>query len=49
MADADQIFVVKDGNIAAHGTQAELLETCALYKEMWEAHISVKDNDGEVA
>lgn len=49
VADADCIFVVKDGQIAARGTQGELLESCPLYKEMWEAHISVKDNDGEVA
>lgn len=49
VADADQIFVVKDGNIAAQGTQDELLEGCPLYKEMWEAHMSVKDNDEEVA
>jgi len=49
VADADCIFVVKDGQIAAQGTQGELLESCSLYKEMWEAHISVKDNDGEVA
>lgn len=49
VADADCIFVVKDGQIAAQGTQSELLKNCSLYKEMWEAHISVKDNDGEVA
>lgn len=49
VADADCIFVVKDGSIAAQGTQAELLENCPLYKEMWEAHMSVKDNDEEVA
>lgn len=49
VADADCIFVVQDGNIAARGTQAELLESCPLYKEMWEAHMSVKDNDEEVA
>ncbi len=49
VADADQIFVVKDGNIAARGTQDELLEGCPLYQEMWKAHMSVKDNDGEVA
>lgn len=49
VADADRIFVVQDGNIAARGTQAELLESCPLYREMWEAHMSVKDNDGEVA
>ena len=47
-ADADQIIVVNQGQIEAAGTQAELLENCPLYKTMWEAHISVKD-DGEVA
>ena len=41
--DSDQIFVVNDGNIAAHGTHEELLATCTHYKEMWNAHISVKD------
>ncbi len=49
VADADCIFVVKDGQIAAQGTQEELLSGCPLYKEMWDAHMSVKDNDGEVA
>ena len=48
IADADQIIVVNQGQIEAAGTQSELLETCPLYKAMWEAHISVKD-DGEVA
>jgi len=46
--DADQIFVVNDGNIEAVGTQEELLSTCPLYKEMWEAHISAKDTTEEV-
>ena len=49
VADADRIFVVQDGRIAAQGTQTELLESCPLYKEMWEAHMSVKDNDEGVA
>lgn len=49
VADADCIFVVEDGHIAAQGTQAQLLESCPLYKEMWEAHMSVKDNDEGVA
>ena len=48
IADADQIIVVNQGQIEAAGTQAELLENRPLYKTMWEAHISVKD-DGEVA
>ncbi|MDO5377998.1 MAG: ABC transporter ATP-binding protein [Clostridia bacterium] len=49
VADADCIFVVKDGRIAAKGTQEELLQACPLYREMWNAHMSVKDNDGEVS
>lgn len=48
IADADQILVVNQGCIEASGTQEELLESCPLYKTMWEAHISVKDS-GEVA
>ena len=48
IADADQIIVVNQGKIEATGTQAELLASCSLYKTMWDAHISVKD-DGEVA
>lgn len=48
IADADQIIVVNQGQIEAAGTQTELLASCPLYKTMWEAHISVKD-DGEVA
>ena len=48
IADADQIIVVNQGKIEACGTQEELLSSCPLYKAMWEAHISVKD-DGEVA
>ncbi len=48
IADADRIFVVQNGNIVGQGTQHELLESCPLYRDMWEAHISVKDS-GEVA
>lgn len=47
VADADQIFVVNKGRIEAHGTQEELLKNCPLYKEMWTAHMSVKDEDNE--
>ena len=41
--DSDQIFVVNDGNVVAHGTHDQLLSSCSLYKDMWNAHISVKD------
>ena len=41
--DSDQIFVINEGNVEAHGTHEELLASCPLYKEMWNAHISAKD------
>lgn len=41
--DADQIVVIKDGNIEAKGTHTELLTSSSLYKNMWEAHIYAKD------
>ena len=45
--DSNQIFVINEGNVAAHGTHEELLASCPLYKEMWNAHISVKDTAKE--
>ena len=45
--DSDQIFVINEGNVAAHGTHEELLASCPLYKEMWNAHISAKDTAKE--
>ncbi len=41
--DADQIYVIKDGKIDSHGTHEELLVQNGLYKSMWEAHVSAKD------
>ena len=40
--NADNIVVLKEGRIAAEGTQEQLLETCPLYRDMWEAHIGAK-------
>lgn len=40
---ADNIVVLKDGEIAAQGRQEELLKTCPLYRQMWEAHIGTKN------
>lgn len=42
---ADNIVVVKDGRIEAQGRHEELLASCLLYKEMWQAHIGAKDGD----
>lgn len=41
--DSDRIFVIEDGNVRAYGTHEELLSGYALYRDMWNAHISVKD------
>ena len=45
--DSDRIFVVNDGNIEDYGKHDELLKSCPLFKEMWEAHISAKDTAKE--
>lgn len=45
--DADNIAVVNDGRIEAQGKHKELLDTCGLYREMWQAHIGAKDGDAE--
>jgi len=43
ITDSDRIFVINDGNVEASGTHDELLISCPLYKNMWEAHRMVKD------
>lgn len=43
ISDADKIVVVKSGQIEAEGTHEELLISCALYQEMWKAHMDTKD------
>lgn len=40
---ADNIVVLKNGEIMAEGRQEELLEKCPLYKDMWQAHIGAKN------
>ena len=45
ITDADKIFVVNNGNIEAVGKHERLLEDCALYRKMWEAHRMAKDED----
>ena len=41
--NADNIVVLKDGEILAQGKQEELLKDCPLYREMWQAHIGAKE------
>ncbi len=43
--DSDDIVLVNDGKIEAHGKHEELLNKSLLYKNMWNAHIQVKDGD----
>lgn len=40
---ADSIVVLQDGAMIAQGRQEQLLETCPLYRQMWQAHIGAKD------
>lgn len=41
--NADQIVVLKKGQIIDSGKQAELLKRCPLYADMWQAHIGAKN------
>ncbi len=41
--NADNIVVLKNGEILAEGRQEELLKTCPLYRDMWQAHIGAKN------
>ena len=45
ITDADCIFVIDGGRVAASGTHAQLLRDSELYREMWRAHIGAKDGD----
>ncbi len=40
--NAGQIIVLEKGRVVATGTQAQLLEECPLYRDMWQAHIGAK-------
>ncbi len=45
ITDADRIFVIDGGRVAASGTHEQLLRDSELYREMWRAHIGAKDGD----
>ena len=40
-------LVIENGVVTESGTHEELLKKCLLYKVMWDAHSSVKDNTDE--
>ena len=45
--DSDCIFVVENGQIMDSGTHEQLLNSCLLYRQMWQAHVSSKDTEKE--
>ena len=44
IVNADKIIVLDKGKIAAEGTHTELLQRSPLYQNMWQSHISSRDN-----
>ncbi|XTB05750.1 ABC transporter ATP-binding protein/permease [Treponema denticola] len=44
---ADKIIVMNHGRIEAEGEHQSLLESCELYRTLWNAHISVSDKKEE--
>jgi len=48
ITSADQIILINDGNVEASGTHEELLEKSDLYRRMWKAHISAKEEEDNV-
>lgn len=41
IADADKIFVIRDGSVVEEGTHQQLLDEGNVYAEMWQSHIGV--------
>lgn len=42
--NCDKIYVISDGEVQEQGTHEQLLGENGLYKEMWDAHVSVRDS-----
>ncbi len=47
ISNSDKIVVVNNGTIEAEGKHNQLLGSCSLYQDMWNAHMEAKDS-GEV-
>ena len=43
ITDAEQIFLIENGELVSYGKHDELLKGCELYRNMWNAHIGTKD------
>lgn len=41
--NAGNIVVLESGKVVAQGKQEALLQTCPLYRQMWQAHIGARD------
>lgn len=42
--NSDNIYVIRDGSVAEQGTHEQLLEANGLYRQMWDASLSVRDS-----
>ena len=42
ITDADNIIVMENGTVSAHGTHETLLKNSELYRDMWAAHTGTK-------
>ncbi|MCR5053380.1 MAG: ABC transporter ATP-binding protein/permease [Lachnospiraceae bacterium] len=45
ITDADRIYLINAGKVEASGTHEELLAKSDIYRNMWEAHVCVRDDD----
>ena len=45
IVNSDDIILVNNGVVEAHGKHQELLDKSELYRNMWNAHIQAKDGD----
>ncbi|ATW26938.1 ABC transporter ATP-binding protein [Candidatus Formimonas warabiya] len=43
ITNSDQIAVIDQGRVTARGKHEELLDSCPLYRVMWQAHMSARD------
>ena len=45
---ADQSLVLDDGQLAGCGTHEQLLNSCDIYREIYESQFKKEDKEGEV-
>lgn len=45
ITDADQIIVMDGGRVCSSGTHDRLLESLPLYRDMWRAHMGIKEGE----